>query len=448
MDFRRIIIIIGILLIPSRAYASILDLPSYLSGNDVSITNLQLTNTTTKNWANGNVEGGGVNIKAGSINSVDLAVSISTVDRWRDSFNDYTVSGMLPATSAGLSSDISAGVSYVDGYRVATSATNHTYTASKDTYVYINKGGYFNYSLNNNGSTSDSNPPTPSGDNLLLAKVITSGSAITSVVDSRTLSIQITTTTTNFPSDYRNQGFVSADSTTTFHCQPGQVAIGQTIYSRTTATSTKNIGTGTNWIEGSVPNYTGNIFVYAYNDTGSSWDFKYSSADVAYSDVDLNSAGIKRYYTTGGVNYRAIGWAYLSAAAVQLYQTSDFSDISAPSIASRKSTTNVSTTSTSLVNDNFADITFYSTGKRIRISWSTSSVNSGADINFYGIMIDGTDIPETLEGALCSSVSPGGAITGTWTGVLARGTHKVQGRYKANANTATIVNRIIEIAEL
>lgn len=302
---KKLLLVLGLLLIPSVSQATILDIPSYVSGADVTISNLQLTNTTIENWANGNVEGGGINIKAGSINTSDLSAAVSPINRWDESFNDYTVSGMLPATSANLASDISAGVSYVSGYRVETAATNHTYTASKDTYVYINKGSYFVYSEVANGASA---PATPSN-TLLLAKVVTSGSAITSVSDLRTLTINITATTSNFPSDYREQAYVSIDSTTATHIEPGSIAIGTSIYTTTADSSSKSVGTAGNWIEGSAPNIKNlKFYVYAYNNSGSQFDFKYSSADPVYSDSSSNTGGTLQYYTTGGTTYRAMAW--------------------------------------------------------------------------------------------------------------------------------------------
>jgi len=438
------LILLALLFLSSTANAANVVVQQYVSNNDVTINRLNSNMNAIVNQVNGNLEGGGINIKPGSITSIDLNTTVSTITRWSESFNDFTVSGMLPATSANLASDISAGVSYVSGYRVATAATNHTYTASKDTYVYISNGGYFIYQEVANGASA---PSTPTN-SLLLAKVVTNGTAITSVSDLRQLSIQITATTSNFPSDYRNQSFVSRDTTTTLHAEPGQISIGTSIYSRSTDTLTKSIALSTNWIESSVPATNGNIFIYAYNDSGSSWDIKFSSADVVYSDLDGNSNGILRYYITGGVNYRAIGWAYKSADAVQIYQFGNFSDISTPSIASRKSTTDVVTASTSAVNDGEADLTFYSSGKPITINWTAAVINDSSSVTRYGIMIDNVDITETQSGAVAAAASPGSPASGTWTGILARGTHKIQGRFWVASGVGTVDSRIIEIKEL
>ncbi len=212
---------------------------------------------------------------------------------------------MLPATSATLNTTISLGTSYISGVRVQINATAHTYTASKDTYTYINAGGFLDYVEVTNGASA---PSTPAND-LLLAKVVTSGSAVTSVTDLRTLSITITANSSNFPLDYRNQAFVSLDSASTAHVEPGQIAIGSTAYTNLVDTSVKNVATAGNWIEGSAPNLKNlKFYVYAFNNSGSAYDFKYSSADPVYSDTSLGTSGTLRYYVAAGTSYRALAW--------------------------------------------------------------------------------------------------------------------------------------------
>lgn len=318
---KKLIIFLTGILISANAYCGTISITPFISGNDVTINHLETQRTTLQNWANGDVEGG-VNIKAGSLVSQDFANSTSPITRWGEAFNDFTFSGMLPATSANLTSDISTGISYVNGYRISTNATSHTYTASKDTYVYINEGGYFIFSEVANGAAA---PSTPSN-SLLLAKAVTNGTAITSVSDLRTTSIQITVTTSNFPTDYRNGALVIKDSTTATHIEAGQVAIGTTLYTNTDDTGSTSTATAGNWIEGSAPNLKNlPFYVYAYNNAGSSFDLKYSSADPVHSDTSGNTAGVLRYYTTGGVYYRAMAW--ISGDASGLIQTQAFGNV-------------------------------------------------------------------------------------------------------------------------
>lgn len=317
-------LLFGLLLLSTPAYAGTISISPWISGNDVSIAHLETQRTTIQNWANGNVEGG-TNIKAGSLVSQDFATSVSIVKYRDEAFNDFTFTGHLPVTDATLTSNISAGTSYVNGVRIETSAQSHTYTASKDTYVYINAGGFFDFQEVANGAAA---PSTPAND-LLLAKVVTSGTAITSVTDLRTTSIQITATTSNFAADYRNQAVVARDSTTSMHVEPGQFAIGSTLYSNLADTSSKSTATGTNWIEGSSPTQANlKYYVYGYNNSGSAYDFKYSSADPVYADTSLNTGGTLQYYTSGGTTYRVLGW--ISNDNSGLIQTYNYSQYPSP----------------------------------------------------------------------------------------------------------------------
>ncbi len=92
------------------------------------------------------------------------------------------VSGIVPATSVDLTSDISEGLAYVEGLRVVIPATEVTYTAEKDTYVDISSMGIITYTEVGNGSPA----PSITANNLRVAKVVTSDEAITSVTMLRT----------------------------------------------------------------------------------------------------------------------------------------------------------------------------------------------------------------------------------------------------------------------
>ena len=299
---------------------------------------------------------------------------------------------MLPATDVDLSSDISAGISYVDGIRIQTEATAHTYTASKDTYVYIHSGGYFVYSEVSNGAAA---PSTPSN-TLLLAKVVTDADNITSVEDLRTLAITIAASTTNFPNHYRDKAYVSWDTSTTFHVGPGDVAIGTTVYSRTSDTDTKNISTATNWIEGAVPSGDDTIFIYAFNNAGSTYDFKFSSADPNQTDTSGNSGGVLRYYETGGVEYRAIGWIYVSSDAVNYYEHGNFREFGTYNKTSRTKDTLEAFTTTAYTGINGLRVRFYSSGNPVHILAGGHVDYSSGQGPIIGLQVDGAILQEEL----------------------------------------------------
>lgn len=381
-------LLLGLLLLSTPAYAGTISISPWISGNDVSIAHLETQRTTIQNWANGNVEGG-TNIKAGSLVSQDFATSVSIVKFRDEVFNDLTYTGHLPVTDATLTSNISAGTSYVNGVRIETSAQSHTYTASKDTYVYINAGGFFDFQEVANGASA---PSTPAND-LLLAKVVTSGTAITTVTDLRTTSIQITSNSSNFAADFRNGAFVSVDSTTAVHVEPGQFSIGSSYYSNIADTSSKSTATATNWIEGSAPNMTNlKFYAYGFNNSGTSFDFKYASADPVYSDTSLNTAGTLRYYTSGGTTYRALAW--LSADSSGLIKGSAMGQIKDTSTSNSVTLTRQDTTTGAATipwdntpplitegNEYFAvPFRITNSNHKVRIDYSVNFANGGSSL--------------------------------------------------------------------
>ena len=358
------LLILAMLLLTTPAFAGIISVDAFISGNDVTIAHLEQYRVRVVNEINGYIEGG-INIKAGSIVSDDMAASISPVQRWDEAFNDFTVSGMLPATSVNLTSNISAGQSYVDGIRVDKTITAHTYSASKDTYVYINKGGFYQYE---EVAVSAAAPTTPAG-SLYLAIVTTDGDNITTVADSRTTSIQITIGTTNFPSHHRDRATVTRNSSTTFTLGAGDIAIGSSIYTRTSNTSTKNITTDANWIEGEDPSGDDTtIFLYAYNNTGTTWDFLYSSADPVHADTADNTDGMKRYYEAGGTEYRALAWVYKSADAVRAVEYGNIKELGTSNTVYAEMTSAFIHNGTSYGDvPDVSNIHFYSVGNPVNI---------------------------------------------------------------------------------
>ena len=308
------------ILVSSKCFGGTISISPFISSNDVTIASLETQRTTFSNVINGNIES--VNILDGTIASADESVAISIVKFRDESFNDFTASGMLAPTSGTLSSTISAGVSYVNGVRVEIAAQAHTYTASKDTYGYVTAGGSYTFEEVANGAAA----PTTPANSLLLFKAVTSGTAITSVSDLRTTSIQITANSSNLSFNYRNEAFAVRDSTTAVHLEPGQIAIGNTFYTNNADSSSRSTATASNWIEGAVPSLVNQkFFVYAYNNSGTTYDFKYSSADPTETDVDGGATGTLRFYETGGVTYRILGWA--SGDSTGAIQTTAFGNV-------------------------------------------------------------------------------------------------------------------------
>jgi hypothetical protein len=96
---------------------------------------------------------------------------------------DGIVEGMTIATSAGLTSIITAGYAYVDSKRFDITDTEKLFTALKDTYVDIDETGTIIYTEVANGATE----PTLTSPNQRIAKVVTDADNITDVEDLRTI---------------------------------------------------------------------------------------------------------------------------------------------------------------------------------------------------------------------------------------------------------------------
>lgn len=90
--------------------------------------------------------------------------------------SDCVISGLLASPSGTLSGTTPAGVAYVGGNRLVVGACTRAYTASKDTYEYLQSNGTM---VRVEVANAD---PAPSGQpGLALQKIVTNGSAITSV---------------------------------------------------------------------------------------------------------------------------------------------------------------------------------------------------------------------------------------------------------------------------
>lgn len=117
-----------------------------------------------------------------------LADGTLSTDPLRNLLNgsqDFVVSGGTVAQSAGLVGTFSNITFYLNGQRYSgTSIANKTYTASKDTYVDITAVSGGAVSVTYTEVTNGAAAPSLAANYLRIAKVVTNGSAITSVVQS------------------------------------------------------------------------------------------------------------------------------------------------------------------------------------------------------------------------------------------------------------------------
>lgn len=98
---------------------------------------------------------------------------------------EFVYTGLLPATDSDLTSDISSGTAYPRGFRVnKTSATSHTYTASRWTFVDIDQNGDFQFSE----VTIDAATPAIATNSIRLARVSTDATTVAGILDLRSTS--------------------------------------------------------------------------------------------------------------------------------------------------------------------------------------------------------------------------------------------------------------------
>jgi hypothetical protein len=115
-----------------------------------------------------------------------FAQSPDVVERDYKALPERVINGLQPATSASLVSDISIGIAYVRGRKVEIGRTeSRTYTLNTTTWVDIANTlaadtGFFRY-------TENASEPAVAANSIRLAKVVTSGTAVTTVTDLRNL---------------------------------------------------------------------------------------------------------------------------------------------------------------------------------------------------------------------------------------------------------------------
>lgn len=126
------------------------------------------------------------NIVNDSLKEADMADEINPrIRTYEGASCAFVYTGLLPSTDSDLTSDISAGTAYPDGYRVVkAAATAKTYTASKWTWVDLDKNGDFQYTELPIGSGT----PAVAAYSIRLALVSTDSTTVNTVTDLRTTS--------------------------------------------------------------------------------------------------------------------------------------------------------------------------------------------------------------------------------------------------------------------
>jgi len=169
--FKRILIAL-LLLISTPVYAGTIALHTNISA-DNALAGVNSNSSTIANVINGNLEGscdGGstvCNVKADSLFEINMAddanrrvgdselfnITVDTISGGAVASQGTVVeSGCVPATDTDLTSDVSACIVYINGYRVSKAATAVTYTDSTTTYLWISQTGNYTASTNPNSN--------------------------------------------------------------------------------------------------------------------------------------------------------------------------------------------------------------------------------------------------------------------------------------------------------
>lgn len=367
---------LGLLFVASNCFADLLTYTTISSDAGVTTQALNDRFSEIKTNENGNIKS--VNIYDGSIASEDIAVAANPLKRDGENIGEYVYSGGTIATSVSLSSTITAMVAYIqndaDGYlhRVATAATNKTFTASKDTYVYCDYAGAFIYSEVANGAGQ---PSTPSN-SIILAKVVTSGTAVTAVTDLR----QTVPTNLRIYTYHKNGLTLSRDAAvaTTINIGPGDIELGSTGKYRAN-TGWVNLALTTTGIGGLDTGSLaqGYYYVFALPDDTNAVNYK-TIASTSSTDA------------TSVTNERLIGWFYADSAsivspdavgAIKKYGGD------APNIYSAKKY-DIAIGTTATANSPVHTAHFISSGRKVKISYGALPTGSTNTAVSFSVSID------------------------------------------------------------
>jgi hypothetical protein len=433
---KKLFVILLSLIFASHAHAGLITYTVLSGDSGLSYTHLNSSFETIYDEFDGNIDSD--NILDDSLKETDFADEINPRIRTQENIGDYTYTGMLPATATGLTSNISAGTSYVNGYRIVTAATSKTYTASKDTWVYIDQNGAFQYV---EVATGGAQPTTPSN-SLLLAMARTDGSDITAVTDHR----QTTPPNLRIYADAKFGCVISRDisDADVINVTRGTIDFGSGVTNGLRRNiSTIDIDFSTNGRGGLD---TGSLaqgfyYIWAVPDDDNSTNFE----GVASTSSSATSLAI-----TGE---RLIGWCYaptssaISPDSVGAYRVLGGD---APNVVKREGNNNITTTATDATLMEDMLIQFYTSGGRpVRISWC-GNIDMNANTEVYvALSIDGVGQGMTYYDDADNNAS---AMVIDTVVKLEAGTYAIDAKWWVGGNTATQPGlkstRILTVEEL
>ena len=374
---KKVIILVAMLFICSSSYGAVISYTSLSGDSGLSYSWLNDSFNTIYNEFNGSIND--ANVQDDSLKEPDFADEINPRIRTDETIGDFTYTGHLPAVpgGGGLTATTTAGTSYIEGYRIVTAATDKAYTASKDTWVYIDINGAFQYE---EVATDASEPTTPSN-SLLLATVVADGTDVTSVTDRR----QTTPPNLRIYTDYIQALVISRDVTDT---EVVQLGVG-----------TIDFGAGVS--NGFRRNILSADIDFGSNgrgglDTGSlseGYYYLYAVADDGNTTTYEGIASTSPSGASGVEGERLVGWCYApSGSLISPDSIGAYRGVGgdAPNYVRVEGTNSVTTTGSTYEEiPSLADVKFYSSGRPVKISLVIpfSNANSGAD-NHFTVSVD------------------------------------------------------------
>ena len=448
-------LLLGLLLLSSPVYASTVSLETISPDSSATVHNTNFTNIGTV--LNGNVEGscdGGstvCNVKADSLFEINFAddanprlrdsellnITVDTISSGAVSSQGTVVeSGCVQATDSDLTADVSACVAYINGYRVSKSATSQTYANNTTTYLWLSQTGSYTQSTNPNTSISNSS---------LLASVVTSAGAITTVNNLFTTRVPGLI----IPANYRDGLYVSRDSATTIAVFPGSSEINSSIVTKT-STSTLTLSTAGDWAGGSSL-AAANTYGYVGIDT--SGNLKLHTTAPTHDNYAVSTtAGKKRYATWSSTVYRILGWFRMNGSSqLDAYTVSNIKEGNVPNSIFSIDSSNVTTSSATNVPLPGMSIKFYSSGNPVLIRYDGAfqNDNSAGNVQFAlssdSSALTGSEIDLAGTGALPTSLG--------WVQTYSQGTHDFDVTWSAESGTTARQNgikwrRTLEVSEI
>ena len=408
------------------AYAGIISRDQYTSPDSVTVSALNQDFNRIINEFDGNIDS--TNIADKSIISKDLADSVNPVVRQYELLGDFTYTGMLPADTANLTSDISAGTSYVSGNRIVRTAYSKTYTASRDTWVFCQSNGDYLFEVVVNGAAQ---PSTPSGA-LLLAKVVTDGTQITGVTDYR----QVTPPNIHIYSDYRQGCIVSFDTVATVSVGPGEIEFG----TASGAGKRRNtLGFQLDWND-----------LDTGSEAASTYYYVWAYPDPNTTNRFLGKISISSSDATGITNERLIGWFWndessnISYDCVGNYK-GDGSGV--PNIVYRAAYDDITTTSTSIIDVPGLQAKFYSSGRPVKFSYSLETDQSANQKVMAAISVDGVGFYESGRKWVEDAANRWMDLNATIVMTPSAGPHTAKVKWWVDGGTGDLKERVFIIEE-